>query len=205
MTTVDDEFTPNWASAPGETIRDILIDKLANDLGESVDFVERLLIGNEPINKQLANKLELCFSVDSKFWLRREEQYRKSLKRLETNNTQSTTGNNMNIDIFDDPVMLQRNVPVPKMLELLGTVDHWSHRLVDVLDNYYRHKLMYAISFGNANNSAVIELLDHIQRVINKYGPAIELTQYNYAEYWIGYIRILETWLDISDGNNYYE
>lgn len=82
----DDDFTPNWASAPGETIHDILIDKFADDLGKSVDFVERLLIGEEPIDAQLANKLEICFGITSKFWLRREEQYRKSLKRLESNN-----------------------------------------------------------------------------------------------------------------------
>lgn len=82
----DDDFTPNWASAPGETIHDILIDKFADDLGKSAEFVERLLTGDEIIDAQLANKLEICFGINSKFWLRREEQYRKSLKRLETNN-----------------------------------------------------------------------------------------------------------------------
>lgn len=82
----DDDFAPNWASAPGETIHDILIDKFADDLGKSVDFVERLLTGDEIIDEQIANKLEICFGINSKFWLRREEQYRKSLKRLETNN-----------------------------------------------------------------------------------------------------------------------
>lgn len=82
----DDEFVSDWVSAPGETIHDILISKLARDLGKSVDFVERLLTGKEPIDDQLANKLEICFGVCSKFWIRREEQYRKSLKRLEANN-----------------------------------------------------------------------------------------------------------------------
>lgn len=82
----DDDFTPNWASAPGETIHDILIDRFADNLGKSAEFVERLLIGEEPIDAQLANKLEICFGINSKFWLRREEQYRKSLKRLESNN-----------------------------------------------------------------------------------------------------------------------
>lgn len=82
----DDGFTPNWASAPGETIHDILIDKFADDLGKSVEFVERLLTGDEIIDEQIANKLEICFGINSKFWLRREEQYRKSLKRLGANN-----------------------------------------------------------------------------------------------------------------------
>ena len=81
-------FLPNWTSAPGETIREILnernisIDTFAQKMGNSVSHMERLLQGKDEITEELSKKLanHLGSSVD--FWLRREFQYREDLVRL---------------------------------------------------------------------------------------------------------------------------
>lgn len=112
----------------------------------------------------------------------------------------------IDISIFDDPTALHRNISVSEILPLLAQVKHWNHRLVYVLDHYYRHKLINAIAFGNNDERAVIELLDHIQHVINRYTNNMIVDGCNfYIASWLGYIRILETWLGISDGEKYYE
>jgi HTH-type transcriptional regulator/antitoxin HigA len=81
-------FKPNWISPPGETIEEILEAKNLNTsafaklLDESEPFVERLLLGEQEITHNLAEKLSIFLGSSQQFWLRREEIYRDDKARL---------------------------------------------------------------------------------------------------------------------------
>lgn len=81
-------FTPDWASAPGETIRDVLeerhvsVEDFAQRIGWSTSEIGKLLDGTVPIDRGLAKKLELTLGSSETFWLARERQYRQTLQRL---------------------------------------------------------------------------------------------------------------------------
>src|SRR4051812_28857205 len=82
-------FHPNWASAPGETISDILrernipFNKLVDELGESVDRVKELLDGRLPITISLARQLKQTLGASVEFWMARDFEFRQSAARLE--------------------------------------------------------------------------------------------------------------------------
>lgn len=82
-------FDPDWASAPGETIQDLmtLYGMNALDVGHSLHLsaydVDRLLAGDLAITKTLAMSLEKLFNVSASFWLNREADYRSLVARLE--------------------------------------------------------------------------------------------------------------------------
>lgn len=65
--------------------------EVAKTLKVEVSFLERLLTGKERINKVLADRLETCFGASSKFWLKREANYRSELKRLKKEKTKTET------------------------------------------------------------------------------------------------------------------
>ena len=81
-------FQPNWVSCPGETISDVLnerklsIQEFAYALNYSVEEIDKLLKGFNPINIELASKLESVVGGSSDFWLEREYQYRENLARI---------------------------------------------------------------------------------------------------------------------------
>lgn len=83
-----DLFQPDWVSPPGDTInaimqeRDLSCEYLAAKLGKSTEFVTRLLTGDEPIDKKLAELLSATLGSTPKFWLKREQTYRKDKARL---------------------------------------------------------------------------------------------------------------------------
>lgn len=87
-------FEPLWASAPGETISDILrtrridFQSFAADLGESEDYVKCLLVGACPIDRSIAERLQFVIGGSVGFWLRREAQYREDVARLEMSKDQ---------------------------------------------------------------------------------------------------------------------
>ena len=80
-------FQPQWASAPGETIVDLLDERgmsssdLAAAIGETCIVVEQLLAGTEALTDRLALKLEAAFGAPADFWLRRETSFRAALER----------------------------------------------------------------------------------------------------------------------------
>lgn len=82
------QFTPDWVSAPGDTIKDLLeergigIQDFAGRIGKSSDFVNALLIGQESIDEGLAQLLEQSLGGPAKFWMNREQDYREDLGRL---------------------------------------------------------------------------------------------------------------------------
>lgn len=82
------EFEPDWASAPGDTISDIMEE---NDW--SLPFVKglldmddltlaRLLAGSLSIDDDLAETLANVFGSTPEFWQAREKQYRSAIIRL---------------------------------------------------------------------------------------------------------------------------
>lgn len=81
------KFNPNWVSAPGETIQDIINEKNINtdELQKSLNInnLECLLSGTLSIDRKLAEALARHLGASAEFWLKREEDYRRDKKRLE--------------------------------------------------------------------------------------------------------------------------
>lgn len=99
----DDEFKPDWASAPGDTIRDILdernwtIEFFSLLMGLTLTETGQLLAGERAIDRPLAIKLSHVFNDDAKdarefgvtpqhgpsvdFWLKRQADYEADLLR----------------------------------------------------------------------------------------------------------------------------
>lgn len=84
----DRPFTPDWYSPTGHTIkwliehRKIPVSELAEKLDKPVDWCERLLIGDERIDSEMAGKLADFLGSTQGFWERREATYRKDRKRI---------------------------------------------------------------------------------------------------------------------------
>src|ERR1700730_1303216 len=80
-------FRPEWASAPGETIADILEERdlphaeFARRIGHSISDTHGLLEGRSPITNGLARKLEQVLGASAAFWINREAQYRQDIAR----------------------------------------------------------------------------------------------------------------------------
>lgn len=85
---VPGDFEPNWASPPGDTMRDILEHRgigapdLGSALGMSPTQVSWLLRGWTHITEDLADALAGYLGASPEFWLRRDAQYRQARRRL---------------------------------------------------------------------------------------------------------------------------
>ncbi|HLH06601.1 MAG TPA: ImmA/IrrE family metallo-endopeptidase [Terriglobales bacterium] len=83
------EFCPNWISAPGDTIKDILrerslsIAQLAARLEQSDSQVSDLLEGRSTITISLARKLNSALGGSVEFWMARDFQYREQSAKLQ--------------------------------------------------------------------------------------------------------------------------
>jgi len=83
------EFRPNWVSAPGETIADILrerelsLSEFSRRIGESPDAVNDLLQGRAAISIALARKLEAVLGASVEFWMSRDFRYRQEAVKLD--------------------------------------------------------------------------------------------------------------------------
>ena len=82
MVDLDRPFEPDWASPPGDTILDLM--EVCGVSPEVMSGMEGVLDGTTPITLEIADKLAVILPSSSVgFWMRREQQYRKNLKRLE--------------------------------------------------------------------------------------------------------------------------
>ena len=84
----DDGFYPDWASAPGETIEDIL-DQRAISVGyfaELMDWAEEdiadLLQGRTTITISAARQLSQVLGASLEFWMSRDFHFRQNVRRL---------------------------------------------------------------------------------------------------------------------------
>jgi len=81
-------FRPDWASAPGETIADLLaerdlsVDDFARFMGFMRDEAMDLLEGRATISVGIARRLEQALGASVEFWMSRDYQYREDISRL---------------------------------------------------------------------------------------------------------------------------
>jgi plasmid maintenance system antidote protein VapI/Zn-dependent peptidase ImmA (M78 family) len=84
----NNDFQPDWISAPGDTIADILEERdlpqaeFARRIGHTLSEARGLLEGREPITPELATKLQHVLGASATFWINRETQYRQDVVRL---------------------------------------------------------------------------------------------------------------------------
>jgi HTH-type transcriptional regulator/antitoxin HigA len=82
------EFCPDWASAPGNTIADILDERdisvveFAQRMGITAAQAVDLLEGRAAITIAVARRLEQVLGASVEFWMSRDFQYRQDIARL---------------------------------------------------------------------------------------------------------------------------
>lgn len=81
-------FEPDWASPPGATVLDILVERrcsvreFAAATHRSTQEVARLLNGVDRLTPDWAQALAEALGASPQFWLSREDQYRSDMERL---------------------------------------------------------------------------------------------------------------------------
>lgn len=89
MNSGDNTFAPNWASPPGDTIQDLMVERdwsqaeLAQRLGSSPKHLNQLMKGKVPLTYDMALKLEQVLGSTLSFWMNRELKFREHMERLE--------------------------------------------------------------------------------------------------------------------------
>ncbi len=84
-----ENFAPDWASTPGDTILDLMEERdwnqveLANRLGFSTKHLNQLIKGKVTLTYDTAQKLERVLGSTVSFWMNRESKYRQHVARLE--------------------------------------------------------------------------------------------------------------------------
>lgn len=82
------EFEPDWASPPGDTIVDILEEKnilcedFADSMGLNMEETTRLINGDMRINSDIANKLSKVLGSSPGFWENRDRLFVEDLVRI---------------------------------------------------------------------------------------------------------------------------
>jgi HTH-type transcriptional regulator/antitoxin HigA len=80
-------FEPDFAVSPGETLKEVMASlnmaqkELAIRTGLTVQSLNRIFKGNQPISYETANKLELATGVPARMWNNLEAQYREQLAK----------------------------------------------------------------------------------------------------------------------------
>lgn len=88
------EFHPNWASAPGDTIVDILRERklskseFARRIEYEIEDVMDLLQGRTAITLATARRLEQVLGGSVEFWMARDFQYRQDIARINISDEQ---------------------------------------------------------------------------------------------------------------------
>lgn len=83
-----DEFRPDWVSAPGETIVDILrqrhqsVGEFAGLMGLSTEDTDHLLSGHSSVTMTVARKLVEVVGASVEFWMHRDFLYRQDIERV---------------------------------------------------------------------------------------------------------------------------
>ncbi len=81
-------FEPDYAVPPGETLKEVMesLDmsqkELAIRTGLTVQSLNRIVKGEQPISYETANKLELATNVPARMWNNLEAQYREQLAKI---------------------------------------------------------------------------------------------------------------------------
>jgi HTH-type transcriptional regulator / antitoxin HigA len=81
-------FQPDWFSAPGDTIADLLeernlsLDEFAQLIGQSPESANAILQGRATITIGIARRLATALGASVEFWISRDFQYREDIVRL---------------------------------------------------------------------------------------------------------------------------
>lgn len=81
------EYLPYYVSPPGGTLLDgieslgISRADLAKRLGQPIQIINDLILGQAPLTFEMALQLEEIFGLPARFWNKREQKYRESLAR----------------------------------------------------------------------------------------------------------------------------
>lgn len=84
------QFNPDWISAPGDTMTDILEEKnlslihFAEQIGYEPKHARELLQGQRMLTLEIARKLEGVLGASAEFWMIRESQFRESLIQVQS-------------------------------------------------------------------------------------------------------------------------
>jgi HTH-type transcriptional regulator/antitoxin HigA len=87
-------FTPDWASPPGNTIRDVLqarrlsVAEFARRMEQPAERVNDLLRGDLAITMSVARRLEKVVGASAEFWMAREGRFREGLARRQARDKQ---------------------------------------------------------------------------------------------------------------------
>lgn len=82
-------FRPHWASPPGDTIRDVMLERgldprdLPSRVGLTSEVADGLIHGSVPITLEIARKLADSIGASVEFWMSRDAQYRDDLAHVE--------------------------------------------------------------------------------------------------------------------------
>lgn len=91
------EFRPDWTSAPGDTISDILRERslsqteFAERIEHTLEGVKDLLQGRATITLEVARRLERVLGASVEFWMSRDFQFRQDIARLQAANKEWLT------------------------------------------------------------------------------------------------------------------
>ena len=89
------KFQPDWVSAPGETMIDILTEKgitiveFSQRIGLNQKMTEDLLSGRMMITIGMARKLTKILEGSVEFWMARDFQYQEDLRVANANSLNS--------------------------------------------------------------------------------------------------------------------
>lgn len=88
------DFNPDWVSAPGETLADIMYEKslsfndVSNLLGISLKSLDSILLGTGRVTPEIAHKLEVNIGGTYHFWVQRQLDYDHGLEKIHGNKDQ---------------------------------------------------------------------------------------------------------------------
>jgi addiction module HigA family antidote len=86
---MNQEFKPNYAVPPGETLKEILEERewSVQDFSAiswiPISFIEGILNGDKSIEQDIANKIDKSTGISHNFWLNLQRNYDQTIKRLE--------------------------------------------------------------------------------------------------------------------------
>lgn len=118
VNTTRNEYRPDFVSAPGETLQEILDSigmsqaELARRTGRPDKTINEIIKGKATITPETALQLERVLDISAGFWLRREQHYRESLARLHEEEDLATKTDWL------------AQFPIPEMVKK-GWIDHF--------------------------------------------------------------------------------
>lgn len=95
--TKENQFMPDYAIEPGETLAEELVARgmsqaeLAVLMDITKEFLNEIIKGKAPITPEIALKLEHLFQLPAHFWMNLEQQYQERLAHLQVNQAVNNT------------------------------------------------------------------------------------------------------------------